>query len=302
MWWVVLTVILAIAFWIGVGMFLLSRSGSRPMGVAVIGIAVVIEIALTVAFSMARIGTGEAGLVYSFSGKLSETALTSPGIVWKSPWTRIVKVNIQLQREEFDLSESNAAVSKDQQPIFAHLALNFEVDPNHIVSLYRDVGPSWRAKLIDSRVLQDFKEITATYPTIDITAKREALRRQTRERLVGELDRYSITVSDFFVQNIGFSPAYREAIEQKQVQVQAAARAQAKVAQVEAEARQRVAEAQGAANARLTNARAEAKANRLIARSITPTLIDLRRVEALAHANTIYVPANWTAFGNLATK
>ena len=34
-------------------------------------------------------------------------------------------------------------------------------------------------------------------------------------------------------------------------------------------------------------------------RKITDKLIALRRVEALKSATTIYVPANWTAFGNL---
>lgn len=296
MFWVVVTVLLSLCV---TGGLIYSFMTKEIGGFGVAALAFLLFVVLTIFCSFTKISTGEMGLVYSFSGKLSDHPLTSPGIVTKAPWTHIVKVNVQLQREEFDLGEGNSAVSKDQQPIFAHLALNYELDPSHVPSLYRDVGPNWKAKLIDSRVLQDFKEITATYPTIEITQNREQLRRETRERLKQELARYAITVRDLFVQNLGFSKAYTNAIEAKQVQVQAAARAQAKVAQVQAEARQRVAQAEGERDANIAEAQGQAKANRLIAASITDRLIELKRTEALSKATTIYVPANWTAFGNL---
>jgi cytochrome c-type biogenesis protein CcmH/NrfG len=54
---------------------------------------------------------------------------------------------------------------------------------------------------------------------------------------------------DVFVNNVGYSEAYTNAIEAKQVQVQAALAAQAKVAQARAEAEQAVAQAKGEAEA-----------------------------------------------------
>lgn len=53
--------------------------------------------------------------------------------------------------------------------------------------------------------------------------------------------------SKSFVNNVAYSPAYTRAIEEKQVQVQSALRAEAKVAQATAEANQRIATARGEA-------------------------------------------------------
>jgi len=297
--WVVLSAfavvaIIAVLVW-GFGS---SNAANRTLGGAGAVAVVVLWIAVSVFLSAHRLSTGSVGLVYSFSGKLTGSRDT-PGIVWLAPWQHMRRESVQIQSESFELGEGNAAVSKDQQPIFATLVLNYEVDPKHIVDLYRTVGSNWKAKLVESRVLQDFKEVTSTYPTTAITANREQLRVDTRDRLRKELGPYSVDVTDLFVSNIGFSQGYTDAIEAKQVQVQAAARAQAKVAQVQAEAEQAVAQAEGEKKATIARAEGDAQANRLLGNSITDKLIALRRVEALKSATTIYVPANWTAFGNL---
>jgi prohibitin 2 len=193
------------------------------------------------------VGQREVGIVYSFSGTI--TGKRDPGVVFTAPWQHIKTENVGIQSEEFDLDANNAAVSQDQQPIYARLFVNFQVLPGDVVSLYKRVGPNWKHILLDARVLQDFKEITAQYETPQITTHREDLRKQTRERMEEELARYDVKIVDVFLKNIGFSPAYTQAVEQKQVQVQQALQAQAKVAQSEAEARQKVAEARGEATA-----------------------------------------------------
>jgi regulator of protease activity HflC (stomatin/prohibitin superfamily) len=301
MGWVILTVIASLVV---MGCFLtiaFAAGDDKFFGVIGIVITVILWGVISIFMSLHRLNTGQVGLVYSFSGKLTGSN-DNAGVIWLAPWQHMRRASVQVQSESFELGQGNSAVSKDQQPIFAKLVLNYEIDPNHVVDLYKNVGPNWKAKLVESRVLQDFKEVTATYPTTQITASREQLRVDTRDRLRKELGPYSITVTDLFVSNIGFSQGYTDAIEAKQVQVQAAARAQAKVAQVKAEADQAVAEAEGQKNATIARAEGDAKANRLIASSVTDRLIELRRVEALKTANTIYVPSNWTAFGNLSGK
>lgn len=276
---------------------LCERPGQDPLGRGGV-IVLVIWLGFTVFLGLHNLGTGKVALLYSFSGKLTGTR-ENPGTFYTAPWNHVVQENVQTQTETFDLGQGNSAVSKDQQPIYAKLVLNYRVDPKHVLDLYKNVGPNWKAKLVESRVLQDFKEVTATYPTIQITANREQLRIDTRKRLQAELSPYSIDVSDLFVSNIGFSDAYTQAIEAKQVQVQAAARAQAKVAQITAEADQQVAQAEGDKKSTIARAQGTAQANRLISGSITDRLIAMERAKALSKATTIYVPTNWTAFGNL---
>jgi regulator of protease activity HflC (stomatin/prohibitin superfamily) len=111
------------------------------------------------------------------------------------------------------IDQFNAAVSQDQQPIYARLFVNFQVLPGDVVDLYKRVGPNWKHILLDARVLQDFKEITARYETPEITTHREDLRKQARERLEAELAPYDVKVVDVFLKNIGFSAAYRQAVD-----------------------------------------------------------------------------------------
>jgi regulator of protease activity HflC (stomatin/prohibitin superfamily) len=99
--------------------------------------------------------------------------------------------------------------------------------------------------LLDGRVPQDFKETTAQFTSPEITLNRPALRKITVRRLREELGQYDVRVVDVFVNNVAYSTAYTNAIESKQVQVQQALQAQAKVAQSKAEAEQAIAKARG---------------------------------------------------------
>jgi regulator of protease activity HflC (stomatin/prohibitin superfamily) len=271
--WLILTILLGIVAAICVFVIVGNEGGTEGRFWGWIGLVVSggIWILLSIIFSISTLSTGQVGLVYNFAGKLTGVK-DSPGVIWKAPWTSIRKESVQIQREDFPLSDTNAAVTKDQQEITADLAINYEVDPQHVFDLYKNVGSTWKQKLIDSRVLQDFKEVTATYHTVDITNHREGLRKDTLNRLRHELAPYSITVTDFFIQNIGFSKAYQDAITAKQVQVQRAQQAEAKVAQATAEANQAIQKAKG-----------EAEAIRLQGRALrqNPEVLKLRAIENL---------------------
>ena len=127
---------------------------------------------------------------------------------------------------------------------------------------------------------QDFKEVTAGFSAEQITTQRSALRAQTKVRLQGELGKYGIQVVDFFVTNLDYTQSYKDAISAKNVQVQQALQAQAKVAQSTAEAEQNVARAKGEAEAVLVNAEAAAKSLRIKAAAIRvggPAILQLER-------------------------
>lgn len=229
--------------------------------------------------SVHTVGQREVAIVYNFSGTIA--GKKDAGVVTTMPWQHVKKENIGILHDEWDFGKDNSAISKDQQQITAVLSVNYQIDPANVVDLYKRVGASWKTIIIDARVPQVFKETTATFTTPELTAKREQVRIQTKERLAAELSPYDIKVVDVFVKNLGFSATYREAIEAKQKQVQDAQRAQAKVVQVEAEAQQKVAEAEGEARANVARAHGEAQANRLRQRSLTKLLIQQQAIEKL---------------------
>jgi prohibitin 2 len=238
--WIALTLILALA---GIGASIFGRRREIRLGVP--ALAGLVWLVLSLFFSIHSVGQRQVGIVYNFSGTISGTSAKAPGVVATWPWQHIRTENVAIQKETFVFDGSNSAVSKDQQPITATLVVNYQVEPQHVIGLYKNIGPNWKSVLLDGRVPQDFKETTSQFTSPEITLNRPALRKITVERLKQELGRYDINIVDVFVNNVAYSAAYTNAIEAKQVQVQQALQAQAKVAQSRAEAEQTIAKAKG---------------------------------------------------------
>lgn len=282
MGWIVITIVAVLGggFAFAVG-FLSPDAKTRRLGLMLGGGAVVAWLLLTAIYSVERVGARQAGIVYSFSGTI--VGQRGQGTTMIPPWDHVKTTDIGVLRENFALGESNSAVSSDQQPIYADLALNYNVGAPKVLGLYKTVGPNWKAILLDARVLQDFKEVTSTFTAEQITTNREALRVRTKARLVAELAKYDITVVDFFVTNLNYTASYNAAINNKNVQVQQALQAQAKVAQAKAEAAQAVATAQGRAQSTILEARAEATALDVKGKAIqrNPAILQLEAIDKL---------------------
>ena len=238
--WLALTLILALA---GIGAAVFGTRREIRLGVP--ALAGLVWVVLSLFFSIHAVGQRQVGIVYNFSGTISGTSAKAPGVVATWPWQHIRTENVAIQKESFIFDGSNSAVSKDQQPITATLIVNYQVEPQHVIRLYKTIGPNWKTVLLDGRVPQDFKETTAQFTSPEVTLNRPALRKITVGRLRQELGRYDINIVDVFVSNVAYSAAYTNAIEAKQVQVQQALQAQAKVAQSRAEAEQAIAKARG---------------------------------------------------------
>lgn len=294
MLWIVLTVLLGICFWGGIIYWSVMKGAGEGNtsagGLVVAGVSALVWVIASVAMSIHTVGQREVAIVYNFSGTIA--GKKDAGIVNTWPWQHVKKENIGILHDEWTFDERNAAVSIDQQRITSVISVNYQIDPEQVVDLYKRVGASWKTIIIDARVPQVFKETTATFTTPELTAKREKLRIDTKARLTEELAPYDIKVVDVFIRNLGFSQSYTDAIERKQKQAQDAQTAQAKVAQVEAEAKQVVAEATGAANAaiakakgdataNIARARGDATANRLRNRTLTDRLLRLAAIEKL---------------------
>lgn len=253
MLWLIFSIILGI---VGIGGVIVGLGSSTPSGkfsgYVTAGACFAVWLVLSFFLSLHTVGQREVGLVQSFSGTISNS-YKSPGVVFAAPWNHVKKENVGLQKEVFNFGADNSAVSKDQQPITATLVVNYQVEPQDAVALWKNVGPNWKNTLLDGRVPQDFKETTAQFTSPQITLERPKLRLLTLQRLQRELcppkGEFCIHIQDVFVQNVGYSQSYTAAIEAKQVQVQAALQAQAKVAQSTAEANQLVQKAEGEARA-----------------------------------------------------
>ena len=144
--------------------------------------------------------------------------------------------------------------------------LNYRVDPAAVQNLYRTVGPNWFDTLVEPRINQFFKAETVKYDTVDIAPNREQIRLDVQEKLDADLRQFSITVEDLLIDNIDFTPAFKQSIEEKQITAQNALREEERIRQIQNEAQQVEERAKGQRAEREELAAGDAEARRIRAR------------------------------------
>ncbi len=226
--------------------------------------------------SVHQVPAGHIGVVYEFGGIKGQIG---EGLQFVAPWRDVLLANIQVQRRVFDKLN---AFSEESQDVFVRASLNVRVSPQTIQQLYRTVGPNFFNVLVESRVIQNFKDETVKYKSVEIAPNRENIRKAVRERLERELSPFSIEVVDLLLDNIDFNPEFKKAIEDKQIATQRALEEQQKIEGEKHKAQQAIERAKGEGSAILFRAEKEAEANRKLAASLTPDLVRYAMVQKLS--------------------
>lgn len=262
------------------------------------GVAVAIAIALIILVSnvITRVEVGNVGLRVNLAGPSRgvENVPIVTGWVWYNPFTeqiiefptRVLTVTWTRDRgegREFD--ESITFASAEGLTINADVGFAFHIEPAMAPRLYtrfRQADIDVLAHGYIRNLVRDaLNEVASTMPVQDIYgAKKGVLLSHSRERINLVFEKDGIGVDQLtFAASLRMPESVEQAINRTIEQNQAAISAQNRVAQVEAEAKQKVAQANGEAEAVLTRAKAEAEANRLLTQSLSPALMEYKRLE-----------------------
>jgi len=284
--WIVSMFLAAIICGLAFGIGRLTRHGAkagtpaadRGMLIMVIsaGVFLVWTVLQTGIASVKQVQAGHVGVVYQFGSIVGQR---SEGLQFIPPWQTMRTASVQVQRAQFSQIEN---FTSETQDVFIDATVNYSVSEKAVQNLYRTVGANWFDRLVDARVQNFFKEETVKFAAVEVAPNREAIRTAVRNRLAAELAPFSVTIQDLLITNIDFSPAFKGAIEQKQIATQDALREGERIKQREAEAQQAKAVAIGKADALREEAKGQADANRLLTASLTPELIQFQAVQKLA--------------------
>jgi regulator of protease activity HflC (stomatin/prohibitin superfamily) len=286
------------------------------------GLSSLVVVFLVVALLLTTVG---AGLVFLQANEYSvvisafqpngyRTQALGPGLHWIIPFIESVqKYSVARQTYTMSSTSSEGAVqgddsiqarTKDGQQIFIDASVIYAADPTQLIQLHitwqnryeeNVVRPVSRAAIRNAVSQFGVEELVST--------KRAELESAIREEIQSKLKANNIIMSDFLLRNIRFSDEYAAAVEQKQVAEQQAQQAKFVVESKKQEAEQARQTAQGqadaaviaskgAAEARLIQAKAEAEANRLLAESLSPTLLQYQYILKLAPGvQTIFIPS-----------
>jgi regulator of protease activity HflC (stomatin/prohibitin superfamily) len=176
--------------------------------------------------------------------------------------------------------DSVTARTADGQEVFIDATVIFAVDPTQIVKVHIDWQNRYEADLVRPLARGIIRDEASKYGVEDIVSqKRQELIDGIRSRLETRLRDNGLSLEEFVLRNITFTPEYAASVEQKQIAEQRAQEAKLIVEQKRQEAEQarQVAQgqadaavigAQGRAQSRLIEAEAEAQALTKIAEAL----------------------------------
>lgn len=271
-WLVIAVLILIVGLTLGLQLRASDRAGAKRAGGLAMVIAVLLAAAAGVMSCVRTVPTGYTGLVTVF-GRVENYTLDS-GIHYVAPWKQVVTMDNRIQKRTVSLP----CFSSDIQEVSVSYTINYQISKSDAMILYRTVGRDYYETVIAPNIAEAVKVVTARYTAEDLVGMRDALAQDIEEILAERLLKHSIEVVGTSIENMDFTDAFTNAVEEKQVAQQNKLRAQTeaerKVIEAKAEAEIRKVEADAAAYEVLAKAEAEAEANRKIGESLTQQLID----------------------------
>jgi regulator of protease activity HflC (stomatin/prohibitin superfamily) len=234
-----------------------------------------------------------------------ETAL-QPGLGWIVPFVERVE-RYPVSRQTYTMSiatfegdiqgdDSITARTADGQEIFVDASVIYQVNPNKVVDVHILWQDRYSSDLVRAHSRGIIRDAVSQFNVEQVISnKRFELVAYINEELGIKFEENGLTLVDFVLRNITFSPEYAASVEQKQIAEQEAKQAAFMVEQKKEEAKQVVETAkgdsqavvigaEGRAEARLIEAQAEADALSLIQEAIAnnPELLTYQYITKLA--------------------
>jgi regulator of protease activity HflC (stomatin/prohibitin superfamily) len=224
-----------------------------------------------------------------FYSPLKTQIIQFPTFVQTVKWTSDVN-------EGHPLNEELVFNSKEGQEVRADVSLSYAIDPTKVPEFYvkyrTDDLETFTHGILKDIVRNSLNEVASIYTLEDIYGENKArFLREARDRIQAQVLPVGVGIQQFgFIGKPRFTAAIEQAITQKTQAITEAERARNQLAVTQAEMNKQIAEAEGEAKSQIERsrgeaesaiqrARGEAEANRLRQASITPQLLEWRRLE-----------------------
>jgi regulator of protease activity HflC (stomatin/prohibitin superfamily) len=264
----------------------------------VIGIAVLIGVVIlfSLLLRVTRIEAGHVGVEINLAGQqrgASEIPIRTGWVLYSPLTTQIIEFPTYVQtvkwtrdtNEGHPINEEMGFNSKEGMEIFVDVSLSYAIEPSKVPDFYVkyrvDDLERFTHGILRDIVRNSLNEVASTYVVEDIYGEKKAAFLNQVEAMIQS----KLTPVGVGVQQFGFIGAPRvptviaTAITAKAQAIQQAERARNELATTQAEAAKKIAEAEGDAKSQVTRAQGEADSNRIRQASLTPQLLELRRLE-----------------------
>ena len=203
---------------------------------------IALTLILTASTACSVVEPGERGLLVTF-GQVN-TQVQKEGLIWHSPWTHLESLSIKQHTQEITAE----CYSSDLQQVTAKLKVLYRLPEDQVYTIFMKYAGDPFESLVVPRVNEALKEQTAKLTAEQVVKSREQVKvetlRTTREK-VGNV----VQIDDIVIENLDLTKQLEEAIEDKMVQQQQAAKAEFTMQKAKVDAETAVITAKGEADA-----------------------------------------------------
>jgi len=255
----------------------------RRLLLGVIGlVAALVLLPTTVTY----VNPGHVGIVIHRAGGGVDKTPLGPGLHLRNPLTTGIEEyptfmqTLVLTKNSTEGSQGNDEInvnSVEGQPVSLDVSMSFELDPSRVPALYQtfrtDIA-SIQHSYVKQSIRQALQEVVGNEEIAAIIGpKKSEATLRAQALLEKRLSPYGIMVKQFTINELRAPQSVIEAINQKNVMQQQALTAQNELQKNTFQAQGDSIKAAGRAKAIMAEAEAQSRANELLARSITPTLV-----------------------------
>lgn len=206
-----------------------------------------------------------------------------------------------------DHGEPISVLTRDQLPVKIDATVQFHLRGSAAPMIYRLYGENYADTIVHPNIRTAIRDTASNFTAVDLVDRRAELQNRL-ERLVRRqvtnvlhnrgVPQNALVIESILVQNIDLPDSLDESIANVARERQATMQRQQALQTAAAESARLRMQAEGEAAAKTIRATAEAEANRTLTASLTPSVLELRRIEATRailedeHTRTVMVPAS----------
>ncbi|RPK19973.1 SPFH domain-containing protein [Paenibacillus xylanexedens] len=254
-------------------------------GAVATGIVAVLVVGGFFAFTT-KVNTGNAGLVINLNGGLEDKVL-GQGLKPVAPWKKVVEYPISTETVYIDEEHGSApfpTTTNEGKQVPVDARYSYHMDVKRLPDIYAKfkgvsntvIENGW----IKTELQKTVRSVTSQYTVFELNgAKISEINGKVLEQLTADLAKDGIVLEDFSIGAIHPDAKTQESIQANVDAQLALQKLEMEKKQKEIEAEKARIEAKGKADAATIEAQGTADANKLLEKSITPQLIQLKELD-----------------------
>lgn len=267
---------------------------NKLLGAGAIAVGIIILIVL---FFMCtyRIGPGYAGVIYNMDGGIEDTTLTQ-GFHMVAPWKHVTEYPVSTEtvyytkgnpdaEEKEDRTDRSINVNtKDGKQVNVSITYTYHMDPTMLPTVFEKFRGQ-KISVIESGYMKNsmfeaVNNVTSQFSLMDLVGdKRPEVNQKIFQMFRDNLLDYGIVIETFNLSDVVPDTATADAIQNVVNAQNMLEQAKIEKERAEVEAEKARVKAKGESDAAIIQAEGQAKANAKLQESLTPIVIEQRRIE-----------------------